>query len=47
VHVVVQQPVDRGLLILGAVVGGASPGMFAEQVVQAVPAAGMLKAAAA
>ena len=42
VQVVVQQPVDRGLLIRGVVGGGASPGVFAEQVVQAVPAAGRL-----
>ena len=42
VQVVVQQPADRGLLIRGAVAGGASPGVFAEQVVQAVPAAGRL-----
>ena len=40
--VVVQQSADRGLLVCGAVVGGASPGMFAEQIVQAIPAAGRL-----
>ena len=40
VQVVVQQPVDRGLLFRGVVGGGKSPGMLAEQVVEAVPAAG-------
>ena len=39
VQVVVQQSADRGLLICGVVGGGASPGVFAEQVVETVPAA--------
>ena len=42
VQVVVQQPTDRGLVVRGGVSGGESPGVFAEQVVQAVPAAGRL-----
>ena len=40
VQVVIQQPAERGLLIRRAVGGGESPGVFAEQVVEAVPAAG-------
>ena len=42
VQIVVQQPVDRGLPVRGVVAGGKSPGMLAEQVVQAVSAAGRL-----
>ena len=42
VKVVVQQSADRGQVVCGAVVGGASPGVFAEQVVETVPAAGRL-----
>ncbi len=41
-QVVVQQPADRGLVVRG-VGGGARPGVFAEQVVQAVPAAGRFR----
>ena len=42
VQVVVQQPVDRGLIVCGTIVGGAGAGIFAEQVMEAIPAEGRL-----